>query len=269
MTETSVNDHTIHVCGLQRSGHHPVMQWIMINSGVPVCFLNDCEAGTNPYDTANMTCSFLPPGVDLAAERGGRWARKQLLMCSYEDRDLGSVYPVEFRTIMDRWIGPAARTTHVLILRDPFNLIASKYRWAVQGTQWKPTIESLETLPELWKAYAREFLAITSFMPAPCVRISYNRWFTDASYRRTLAETLGISIADEGREMIARWGPNTWGDSFDNMTYDGRATEMKVLERWQQFVDEPRYRALVCDPELRELSAAIFGAVPGSERLLS
>ena len=67
--------------------------------------------------------------------------------------------------------------------------------------------------------------------------------------------------------MVARWGPNLWGDSFDNLTFDGRATQMKVLERWRQVADEPLYRSLVADPELIELSTTIFGIMPDIEQL--
>jgi hypothetical protein len=260
---TCVNERVVHVCALQRSGHHPVIQWMLINSGVPTCFLNDCTPQSNPYLTANLSCSLLP-GLDLASERAGQWARKTLLLCSYEDQDLERVYPSSFDDTMRRWIGSAANVTNILILRDPFNLIASKYRWVVHGTQWQPTMDSLLALPTLWKTYAKEFLGLTSHVPRPVVRISYNQWFVDAAYRRTLAKTLGLSLADEGRDMIARWGPNLWGDSIDNLTYDGRATEMKVLERWRHFAHDARYRSLVSDPELIELSTAIFGPIAGT-----
>lgn len=267
MIEQWVNDRTFHVCGLRRSGNHAVIQWILANSGVTPCFLNDCVPGGNPYNGQRPKDNRVPPGFDLNAERRGRWSRKPFLMCSYEDRELEQVYPAWFASAMEQWLGPSRRATNILILRDAFNLIASKYRWAVDGTRWQPPMHALAALPALWKTYAREFLGLTSIMPAPVVRISYNRWFTDAAYRRDLARTLEISTEDKGREEVARWGPNNWGDSFDNLNYDGRATEMKVLDRWQLVADQPLYRSLVSDPELVELSTAIFGSLPGTERL--
>ena len=268
MSTTWVNERTLYVCAPRRSGHHAVMHWIMVNSAGPICFLNNCAPQTNPYTAGRVFDHRLPAGLDLQAEREGRWARKSLLICSYESRDLERVYQPDFDDAMSRWLGPSLNTANLLILRDPFNLIASMYRWVVQGTRWRPPLEALTALPALWKAYAKEFLEVTSLVPSPVVRISFNRWFSDAEYRRTLANILGISAADEGRDEVAHWGPNVWGDSFDNMAYNGRATEMKVLERWRQVADEPLYRSLVSDPELFELSTAIFGALPGTEQLM-
>lgn len=265
MIDTFVNDRTLHVCAIRRSGHHAVIQWIVANSGVASYFLNDCEPRRNPYVGQRVLNNRFPAGFDIDAERTGRWSHKPLLVCAYEDQDLPNVYPPWFAPAMEQWIGPSVDTTHVLVLRDPFNLFASKYRWAL-GTKWKPSLEELTTLPELWKAYAYEFLDRTSHVPRPMVAISYNQWFADAEYRRTLALTLGLGTTDKGRDRIARWGPNTWGDSFDNLTYDGRASEMKVLDRWQLVADQPFYRSLVSDPELMELSTAIFGSIPGTEQ---
>ena len=52
------------------------------------------------------------------------------------------------------------------------------------------------------------------------------------------------------------------GGSFDGMSYDGRACEMNVLERWKYFARDPLYRELLDDAELIDLSAHIFGAPP-------
>lgn len=267
MDSDLVNGQSLFVAALQRSGHHALIQWIMINGPAPACFLNDCKPLTNPYSTANMSCSLMP-NLNLQEELNGQFSWKALLICSYEDRDLRLLYPSWFTTAMTRWIGRSARSTNVLVLRDPYNMIASKYYWSVRGARWRPSPRAIAALPAIWKAYAREFVGLTSFVPAPVLRVTYNQWFTDAAYRRRLAAALGISAADEGREMVSRWGPNTWGDSFDNMDYDGHATGMKVLERWRYFADDEEFRKLVQDAELIELSHAIFGELPGTDILL-
>jgi hypothetical protein len=264
LNQETVNDHAIHICALRRSGHHAIIQWILNNGGKPGCFLNDCTPCTNPYLSAlsNSLC----PSID--AERRGEFSKKALFVANYEDRRLEDTFPLGFADATVHWIGASTRTTNLLILRDPFNLIASKIRWAVHGHRNIPPLDSLTSLPELWKSHARAYLGSTSIPQTTLTNVSYNRWFTDHAYRQSLAIELGISTGDEGRNRVAQWGPNVWGDSFDNMTLDGRATEMKVLERWKNYATDRFFRHLVQDRELIDLSLQIFGPLPGSEVLL-
>jgi hypothetical protein len=53
------------------------------------------------------------------------------------------------------------------------------------------------------------------------------------------------------------------GSSFDGARKHQSASEMKVLERWQHFRDEPAFQSLFDDPEIARLSRAIFGEIPG------
>jgi len=247
------NRNEICVMALQRSGHHAIINWIVSNSGGPACFLNDCRPNLNPFLTCGVNQETGPTPRDL-------------LIYNYEDRDLGKLFTVDFLDDKIRWFGKSERSVYVLIIRDPFNNFASKYRWAVNGTKWTPQMEwTTRVLPGLWKSYAREFLGLTNFMPAPKVFLNYNSWFTDEKYRHEMAGHLGLISADEGLTEIAKWGPNTWGDSFDNLKFDGRALEMKVLERWRYFADDPVFKNLFRDSELLSLSERIFGVLPETD----
>lgn len=247
------NRNEICVAALQRSGHHAIINWIVANSAGPACFLNDCRPKLNPF----LTCAE-DEGIELAA--------KNLLIYNYEDRELGELFTLEFMDNRTRWFGKSERSIHVLVMRDPFNNFASKYRWAVNGTKWTPETEWItRALPGLWKSYAKEFVGLTNFMPAPKVFLNYNRWFTDDKYRDEMASRLELVSTDQGLSEVAKWGPNTWGDSFDNMDFDGRALEMKVLERWRCFADDPVFKDLFRDSELLSLSEKIFGAIPGTD----
>ena len=228
------NSNEICVAALQRSGHHAIINWIVANSAGPTCFLNDCRLNVNPF----LTC---------AQDEGIGPIPKNLLIYNYEDRELSELFTLEFMDNRTRWFGKSECSVYVLIMRDPFNNFASKYRWA-----------------GLWKSYAKEFLGLTNFMPAPKVFLNYNSWFADDQYREEMASRLELVSADKGLTEVAKWGPNTWGDSFDNMNFDGRALEMKVLERWRYFADDPVFRNLFRDSELLSLSEKIFGAIPGT-----
>lgn len=266
-TQPFVNDQVIRVYAMQRSGHHAVIQWMMINGRTPSAFLNDCRPGTNPYTSANTACSLIPAS-DLAAAQLGAFTYKSLLICSYEDVLLDAAAPTSDCDAITAWVGSTRRLMDVIVLRDPFNLFASKYYWAIRGSRWAPTMAAIEALPSLWKGYAREFLGATSYLNSSVIRVNYNTWFRDAEYRRVLADRIDISRADEGREMVARWGPNVWGDSFDNMTYDGRATHMRVLDRWRTFKDDRVFCRLFEDEELLTLSREIFGVIPDTDLLV-
>lgn len=195
-------------------------------------------------------------------------APRNLLIYNYEDLQLNEAFPPAFLNHKAEWFGKSGYSVYVLILRDPFNNFASKYRWAVNGTKWTPQMEWVTSeLPQLWKSYAKEFLGFTNLIPAPKVFVNYNRWFADDKYRREIADRLGLISADRGLAEVAKWGPNTWGDSFDNLSFDGRANEMKVLERWRYFVDDPVFKGLFRDSELLGFSEQIFGVVPGTSVL--
>ena len=83
-----------------------------------------------------------------------------------------------------------------------------------------------------------------------------------------LSDKLGLTWNDKSLNKVARWGIVTWGDSFDGMEYDGKASQMKVLERWKNFKDDPFYLSLFNDRELVELSETIFGHLPETELLV-
>jgi len=243
------------VTALQRSGHHAIINWISANAASAVCFLNNCRPGVDPF----LMCT---------EEQRLRLAPRNLLIYNYEDRRLTDAFSSGFLVNKTRWFGAQGNSVYILILRDPFNNFASKYRWAVRGTRWTPHLGwVIQQLPELWKSYAREFLGVTQFMPAPRVFINYNRWFVDPEYREQLAQRLGLISAEKGLAEVAKWGPNTWGDSFDNLDFEGRAQEMKVLERWRHFAGDHVFRQLFKDRELLELSKEIFGVISGTECL--
>ena len=51
------------------------------------------------------------------------------------------------------------------------------------------------------------------------------------------------------------------GQLLDGHNFNGKASEMKVTERWREFVDNPTYLSLF-DDEVVELSKRIFQFAP-------
>lgn len=252
---------------LQRSGHHAIINWVLANSSRPYCFLNNCRPQTNPFLSCHSDESIFD-GVTLKREARGDFSPKNLLIYNYEDCDLQRIFNREFAVNRSQWVGESERSINVLVLRDPFNNFASKYLWATEGRRWPPSAGwVLESLPKLWKSHALEFLGLTSQIPEPKLCVNYNRWVVDAEYRAQISEALALESSHKGLDEVAKWGPTVWGDSFNNLEFEGRAGEMKVLERWKFFAEDPTYRTMFEDPELIELSERIFGPIPGTSRL--
>jgi hypothetical protein len=263
-----MNSIEISVSALQRSGHHAIINWIIANQKTNYCFLNNCYPHSNPFITASKTDSSLQH-VQIEEELLGNFSDKDLLIYNYEDKSLPDIFYPEFKGDMGKWLGKSEQAFNVLILRDPFNNFASKYHWAKNGKKWQPSLDSIRQLPVLWKTYAKEFLNQTNFITQNKITISYNEWFKSDNYRAKLASDLLLVSSDKSVTEVAKWGPNTWGDSVDNLTYDGKANEMKVLERWKLYADDPFFISLFDDNELIELSEKIFGHIPNTEFIVS
>lgn len=270
MTKTTTNTLEIRLAALRRSGSHAVIHWLLRQLPGSGCFLNNCKPGENPYASCYRGDSLARPGetgVDLDRERDVGPSPKDFLLYNYEERELGTVFSAELEAMHDRWLGPSGRRFDLLVLRDPWNNLASLLRWA-RGAVHPISLESVAKAARLWKAYAREALGETRHLRHGPTPVFFNRWATEPGYREALAERLGIPWTDAGRDEVAPWGPTTWGDSFDGLAYDGRAAEMPVLERWRWCAGDPFYLELM-DGEIRELSERIFGPLPGTEDLVS
>jgi hypothetical protein len=266
------NESEMRVFALRRSGHHAILNWLMLQMKGRRCFLNDCRPNENPFvgcsrTRSNRIASRIVEHNHLFWQReiAGGLSKKGVLIYNYEDLSFPEVLTDHFEENRTAWLGTSRHRYDVLVLRDPFNLFASKLRWAY-GEKHTPTPSSFPRFIQYWKEYAKEFLGDTSYLKHK-VTISYNTWFLDQNYRRELARKFNLEFNDRGIHIVAKWGPTRWGDSFDGTEYDGKATQMQVLDRWRKYTDDPFYRNLFADPEVWQLSHRIFGSIPGTEEL--
>ena len=257
-----VNQNELRIIGMSRSGNHAVIHWITRQIRGRYCFLNCAEPKTNPFLTARPLNAEERTyeanyAVDLAAEQAGQFSRKDYLLHSYEDAFLGMVRSPAFEDHHDDWVGRSARRVDVLILRDPFNLFASRRK-----AQY--ALVTAHTARRIWKQHAREFVEGPRYLGSDRVLIRYNRWARDREYRREIARQLGLAFTDAGARAVPEVGA---GSSFDGTQHDGQAHRMDVLGRWRHFQDDPRYLDLIDDPDLLALSEEVFGRIPGTEAL--
>jgi hypothetical protein len=259
-----MNRQEYRIIGMSRSGNHAIIDWILSQASGRTCFLNCVEPQTNPFITARplacgrrIVANF--PGFDVKAELRGAFTDKDLLLVSHEDCFLGTVAKGAYEDHHDGFVGPSLERRDVLILRDPFNLFASRMRGEFGDV-------STSTALRIWKQHAREFLDVRRYLKHPRILIDYNQWASRKSYRREISEQLGLQFTDSSFEKVPATGN---GSSFDGRHYDGRATCMRILERWKHFIDSEAFAALF-DHEVYSLSQRIFGdigyPVPRPER---
>ena len=263
------NDLVMWVFHLKRGGGHAVVNWIARNMDRQVFHLNNAFSkplkarwrGAKIFRRITDPDRYGGPGrrlynVDLPPGAGWREVAalpKEVLLTNVENFRLDKI-PGQRILGEDahRLIGRSRSRVTLLVLRDAFNTFASVWQGKRRMRNRLHRFYSTQ-----WKAYAREFLGETSYLPEDTIKVSFNAWFADADYRRALAAELGLEHVDRGRDEVSSDGG---GSSFTGQEFQNRAQNMAVLDRWQNFIDDPEYVAAF-DEETVELSRRIFGDV--------
>ena len=88
------------------------------------------------------------------------------------------------------------------------------------------------------------------------VKISYNHFVRDPEYRLKIANQLGLSVTPYVEEALGEVPDFGGGSSFSGtQTFELEA----VFKRWEAYKDDPLFRELLDDSELRALSEQFFG----------
>lgn len=238
--------------GMRRSGNHVVLNWTGLTA-FPF-FMNDIRV--NEQVAALLGDPVAPKGfwrwfLRLCARKrmrkplrkDGRKLFSGGLCVSLED------WPIE-EPIFDPW---PANCRHILLLRDPLNMFASRIRmYNGMHNAYSEDRADLyfENSVALWKSHAREFLGDTRFLPGH-VGIYYDRWLSDAGYRAAIAARLGL-VPDESALGIVP--PQGGGSSFEGMAPLGSDAVERRLSRHSQ---------------LREDEQALFAHILGDAELLT
>lgn len=255
----------IRFTGLSRSGNHAIINWVIKQLNGSYCFLNCTEPKRNPYYTArplNESGKVLETNLEnfnLAAEQNGNFDKKNYLLYSHEDCFLGPLQHKVFKNDHDSWVGKTQKFNDVLILRDPFNLFASRIKSGfIDGDHTPPKAQQVSTLTlkRIYKQHARAFIGEKNLLKNK-VTINYNRWAASPEYRREVAKHLQILFTDRGFEEVAQVAG---GSSFDGIQLSGNASAMKLNSRWEQYAEKEEFWELF-DDELVELSSRIFGNI--------
>jgi hypothetical protein len=271
------NQKEIRVLGLRRTGNHAIINWIEKQAGDAV-HLNNLRVDENPYKYIYQAFSGKGHQLDrwmaqetsrypqyrgeegkllLQREAKGMIQPKNVLITSYEDYPIPKVASKRAERTHDYYLGKSRQRFDVLILRDPFNLAASRLQKGFT------TVKSLsQTVADMWVDYAKEYLGETQYLRNIKVVINYNQWVLDKRYRQAVAHQLGLEFSDAGLQEVPLFAG---GSSFDRTIFSGSAAEMKLFQRWQYYTENKCYLEMVRNEELFYYSEKIFGSMQGTE----
>ena len=261
------NDLEIQLFGLQRSGNHAIVAWMLQQYDMPVVFLNNVKHFTDPFinfrfaEIANAIV-LRQPKNDVAARKieDLREAEKDLLVISFENLELRALADPGRRVSREEWVGTSRQIRKILLLRDFYNWIASRVRLFERRGQLSHNLGDM-VLPHihLWLIYAREYSGQTDFLGTQdVVRLAFNNWCGSETYRAYLLAELGLPHKDNSRSIIPDVGG---GSSFDERRISAEA--MPLLDRWK-ILREEKYRPVLTvinkfRTEIDTLNLQIFG----------
>lgn len=257
--QVTINETELRIIGLRRTGNHTVAEWIKAQESGPIEQLNNLEVRCNPYRYKyEMLIDHYPEHHKWAHTHylplaKGYFPKISCLICGYEDHSLTDICDPLFERFHDTHVGKSNRRFDVLILRDPFNLFASRLKSNMIHVKSQKL-----TAVDLWIQHAKEFLGETQYLNQNRILVNYNQWVTDIDYRKQLSVQLGLNFCDSGIKKVANLGG---GSSFDGAKMDGQGDQMAVLERWKHFKDDENYRQIFQNEELLEYSDKIFNTL--------
>lgn len=235
------------VFGMRRSGNHVAINWILEQVDGPAVFYNNINPDKSPF--AGVRTEF--------RNKSGPSPR---LIISYEDVDPDRLLsPPLLSFLEDRVVRDGASVRFALILRDPYNLFASRLRkWPerfVNDTKIDMQTRMYQDLASL-AAHPKSI-----WQGAPVVPIFYNDLVSDPAAREKLSARLGIKTGDAGLDDVPVYGH---GSSFDGTELSGEAVRNNVFERWRALEKDPVFQKTLNDPELQAIGTALFNMIPPS-----
>lgn len=245
-----VNKIDIRCLGMRRSGNHAIIEWLIDavaaaygpNSSV---HLNDIPLGVNGYRSRHQ----FPAPIDtpeythqMGIRRRRHFDPITLLVRSYED------YTAEEFAVKEpqKFYGQSENSYDVVIIRDPFNLFASRIKSGKTETQ--SGISPIDL-------YLNHFHAQQS--NPNLISIFYNRWLLDQDYRDDVLTTIGLP---KGHKVTLTSSPRGGGSSFVGAKKDLDLQEL--VRRWQKMDGDSYFqKQIVNNSELSRIVKEHFPEV--------
>lgn len=220
----------LRVYGMRRSGNHALIDWIMRNApGGNGLFLNNCRPSGDPMRTASGKSLFENGAeVEVGSIRGKlhRAGPAPLTVVSFED----TMPPRARSPLYD------APELCVIIYRSFLHWAASLLR-KIQGNDGYGPLERTRVMMQSMRTY-NEMLG--RVRDTDVVPLCYDDWVSDAAYRATALERLGLPGRDLSLGQVQRYGG---GSSFQGR--DAKAADLATTARSVQMADDLEYQMLL------------------------
>lgn len=293
------NDLTLRVLGLQRSGNHAIIRWLISQfSDMNTIFANNVKHGdSNPL----LTCDLLEINdikTTFDKENIHNLSNK-LFLYSYEDASskmnnddfISSVFSTDFEKNKNTYIGESLNEFSIVIIRDPFNFFSSRLKKINELTG----SSCITIIKDNWIKTASLALGDIKqeHVDHPIIVINYNKWFKSKDYRKHLSKKLHGKFSDKTLLQVSQEGG---GSSFDGTEYTKMSFKlfwskkkrllyiqtyknifknfrklfaqggqnMKVLERWRNMTSDETYKFIFSDTRLIKYSERIFKELAGT-----
>ncbi len=125
---------------------------------------------------------------------------------------------------------------HVVIIRTFKNWLASSLE---MGSVTVLDIEKYRSYLEWATDTTLYFSGREGFDPNIIV---YDKWVKSADYRKEICRILDLRYTNCGFRDVPT---NGGGSSFDGLKFNGKAHEMKVLERWKEYEDDEGFQIAI------------------------
>lgn len=245
-----------------RSGHHAFLEW-MCHQGRPALYFNSCHT-KNGKIVILKNGKFFPQGNE-GQQNGGTDTNKEpnkRLDLIKKKGFLAFNAPLELsgkkkyrnpnKVVHENWyfthrLYSVEDTIYTVLLRDIYNLVAS------QSQVWGGELRRrFKITKREWVDNVKVALGDTKVPDDINFKhVSYNRWFEDKEYRKSVSKTFGFKFDDLYITRPAKAFTGT--TSFASKK---NAQELEVLDRWKQVKEFPW--DLITD-EMHELNERYFG----------
>ena len=221
------------ILGMKRSGHHAIVYWIAHNLAGKAKLYNNCRCSLDGKELilTEYDSNIIGDG------------KHNINIFNIEDFNTNLLKNYDFRTLKK---DKDDELHIVLVLRNPFNWIASSVKGGGGPCKW------IISRVELWKKQAKLFLNNVDYNYI--YMVNYDKWFSNIEYRYKLSSKFNLDSFDN---LINFTSPRGNGSSFDKLKFKNKAQDMKVLERWK-FLEGTEYNKYLNDKDLIKYSNEIF-----------
>jgi len=241
-----ITDKKYRIFGIRRSGNHAIINWLRYKSYGSLIHFNDCHIQNNHTNDRNIFFYNNKKHI-FSIIRLNNNKRKNIKLdnlikkkehtdfciISYENKYVNSKFNDNVYSDFKK---------DIIILRDPYNLLASILK--------HPKLHlNIKEFQELWMHYAEKFIETNNF-----IKINYNNWFTNNKYRNDISKKLNLNTNDEGKNIVSHHGS---GSSFDKQNFNQKAQQMDVLNRWRVFQKDKVFLSYL-NKDIINLSQKLF-----------